>query len=59
MTYHQAQNLLDRRRAGEDMPQRQVLKALEMTGDYLCDFSPVVLAEVHEGMRLEREAAVS
>lgn len=55
MNYFHAQELLDRRRAGADMPASQVLKALEMTGDYLCDFSPIVLQEVHEGMRLERE----
>lgn len=33
MNYHQAKDLLDRRRAGADMPQFIVRKALEMTGD--------------------------
>lgn len=33
MTYHDAQNILDQRRAGADMPQAVVDKALELTGD--------------------------
>lgn len=33
MSYVDAQNLLDQRRAGADMPQEVVDKALEMTGD--------------------------
>lgn len=33
MNYHQAQNILDARRAGADMPQIVVRKALELTGD--------------------------
>ena len=33
MTYHDAQNILDLRRAGADMPQAVVDKALELTGD--------------------------
>ena len=34
MSYHEAQNILDARRAGKDMPESVVLKALELTGDY-------------------------
>lgn len=33
MTYTDAQNILDQRRAGADMPQAVVDKALELTGD--------------------------
>lgn len=33
MNYADAQNLLDQRRAGADMPQAVVDKALELTGD--------------------------
>lgn len=37
MSYHEAQNILDARRAGKDMPESVVLQALEMTGDYQPD----------------------
>lgn len=37
MSYHEAQNILDARRAGKDMPEAVVLQALEMTGDYQPD----------------------
>jgi len=37
MSYHEAQNILDARRAGKDMPESMVLKALELTGDYQPD----------------------
>lgn len=37
MSYHEAQNILDARREGRDMPEALVLKALELTGDYLPD----------------------
>ena len=37
MSYHEAQNILDARRAGKDMPESLVLKALELTGDYQPD----------------------
>lgn len=33
MTYFDAQNILDQRKAGKDMPQAVVTKALELTGD--------------------------
>ena len=33
MTYVDAQNILDQRRAGADMPQSVIDKALELTGD--------------------------
>jgi len=33
MSYHDAVNILDLRRAGADMPQAVVDKALELTGD--------------------------
>lgn len=33
MTYFQAQELLDQRRQGADMPEAVVNKALELTGD--------------------------
>lgn len=33
MTYVDAQNILDQRRAGADMPQAVIDKALELTGD--------------------------
>lgn len=33
MTYVDAQNILDLRRAGADMPQAVIDKALELTGD--------------------------
>jgi len=39
MSYHEAQNILDARRAGKDMPESVVLQALEMTGDYTIKFS--------------------
>lgn len=48
MTYKQAQQLLDDRRAGADMSERQILKALELTGDYNCDFNPELTADLHE-----------
>lgn len=34
MSYTQAMRLLNRRRRGADIDEQQVLKALEMTGDY-------------------------
>ena len=34
MSYRDAMSLLNRRRRGEDMDEQQILKALEMTGDY-------------------------
>lgn len=34
MSHADAQNILDQRRAGADMPEAVVNKALEMTGDY-------------------------
>ena len=37
MSYHEAQNILDARRAGREMPEAVVLKALELTGDYKPD----------------------
>ena len=37
MSYHEAQIILDARRAGKDMPESVVLKALELTGDYKPD----------------------
>lgn len=48
MSYKDAQNLLDQRRAGADIPERQILKALELTGDYNCDFNPELTADLHE-----------
>ena len=33
MTYFDAQNILDQRRAGQDMPEEVVTRALQMTGD--------------------------
>ena len=37
MSYHEAQNILDARRAGKDIPEAVVLQALELTGDYQPD----------------------
>jgi hypothetical protein len=34
MTYAQALRILNARRRGQDMDEQEVLKALEMTGDY-------------------------
>jgi hypothetical protein len=34
MSYAEAKRLLNARRKGADMDEQQVLKALEMTGDY-------------------------
>lgn len=39
MSYCEAQNILDARRAGKDMPESVVLQALEMTGDYTWELS--------------------
>ena len=41
MNYHDAQNLLDRVRAGENTPQRLIDQALELTGD-LDGFAPLL-----------------
>ena len=41
MSYHDAQNLLDRVRAGEDVPKRLIDKALQLTGD-LDGFLPLL-----------------
>lgn len=40
MSYADAVRLLNRRRNGQDMDEQQVLKALEMTGDYDPDAAP-------------------
>jgi hypothetical protein len=48
MTYKQANEILDERRAGADVSERQILKALELTGDYNCDFNPELTAALHE-----------
>jgi len=37
MSDAEAQNILDARRAGKDMPEAVVFKALELTGDYQPD----------------------
>jgi hypothetical protein len=39
VTYPEAQNVLDMRRAGADMPQAVVDKALELTGDKEAEYS--------------------
>lgn len=33
MSYTDAQNILDQRKAGADMPENVVIRALELTGD--------------------------
>lgn len=48
MTYKQACELLDDRRAGAEIPERQIMRALELTGDYNCDFNPELTADLHE-----------
>lgn len=40
MSYSEAMRLLNRRRRGADMPEAEVLKALELTGDYDPDLPP-------------------
>lgn len=46
MTYAQAQNILDQRRAGQDMPPQVVDRALELTGDLEPDPVKVAVAEL-------------
>jgi len=46
MTYAQAQNILDQRRAGQDMPPAVVDRALEMTGDLAPDVVRVAAEEM-------------
>lgn len=48
MSYHEAQNILDARRAGKDMPEAVVLKALELTGDYEPDAVEQAINEAKE-----------
>ena len=45
MSYVDAQNILDMRRAGANMPQYVVEKALEMTGDKVPDALQETLQE--------------
>ena len=54
MTRAQAHNLLDERRAGADMPEHVVLKALEVTGDYVPEYG---ISEAIREIAQEREAA--
>ena len=51
MTHKDAQNILDQRRAGADMPQAVIDKALEMTGDREAEYT------IAEAMRECVEAA--
>jgi len=46
MTYAQAQNILDQRRAGQDMPASVIDRALELTGDLEPDVVQVVAQEM-------------
>jgi len=50
MSYHDAVNILDMRRAGADMPQAVVDKALELTGDKEPEFR---VADAMLGLVLE------
>ncbi|MEP6587167.1 MAG: hypothetical protein ABJA84_00215 [Polaromonas sp.] len=45
MTYHQAMNILDLRRAGADMPESLVNQALELTGDVDLDAMQALIGE--------------
>ena len=45
MNYFDAQNILDMRRAGAEMPQHIVDKALELTGDKEPDLLQTAIAE--------------
>ena len=45
MTLHDAQNLLDRCKAGESMPQAVINKALELTGDLEPDILQIAIEE--------------
>lgn len=51
MSHQDAQNILDLRRAGADMPQAVVDKALELTGDKEPEFS---VAEVMRELAQEK-----
>ena len=44
MTYADAQNILDMRKAGADMPQSVVDRALELTGDLELDVLQAAIA---------------
>lgn len=59
MTYAQAMRLLNRRRSGADINEQQVLKALELTGDYDPDQPPMDFAPlfVVEELKSNRKAA--
>ncbi len=48
MTYAQAMQLLNERRRGKDMDEQEVLKALELTGDYDPDEEYKKLYEVQQ-----------
>ena len=48
MTYSDAINILDMRRAGADMPQSIVDKALELTGDLEPDIVKTAIEEFAE-----------
>jgi len=49
MNYWSAQDLLDARREGADMPQHVILKALTLTGDIEADsLQELIEAEIHE-----------
>ena len=53
MTYHDANQILDRRRAGEAMPEAVVTRALELTGD----LDPDVVREAISELYFESRAA--
>jgi hypothetical protein len=40
MNYIEAQSILDQRRAGADMPEQVITKALELTGDVEPEYTP-------------------
>lgn|GEM_PF-2845834 len=49
MNYWSAQDLLDARREGADMPQHVILKALTLTGDIEADsLQELIESESHE-----------
>ena len=54
MNYMQANEILDARRAGVDMPEDVVTMALEMTGDYVQEFELSSIALMAEQIVLQR-----
>ena len=54
MNYMQANEILDARRAGVDMPEDVVTMALEMTGDYAQEFEFSSIALMAEQIVLRR-----